>query len=322
MYDVLYRRPTPLVPRGRCLEVPERLTARGEVLVPLDEAAVRAAARRLGRRRRASRWPSCSSSRIRNPVHEQRAAEIVAEELPGVAISVSHRHHPGVARVRADQHHRRERVRPADRRSLSGRLRYAGWPSAAFAASSSSRSPTAARSRSRPRAPSRCTRSNPDRRRAPSAARAWPGPRAADRLISFDMGGTTAKCAIVEDGLVQTTDEYHVDGRPLRIPVIDITEVSAGGGTIAWIDAGGALTLGPQSAGAEPGPVCYALRRPRADRHRRQRGARAHRRPALPRRHDAARRAGGRPRHRRHSSARRSAWRAPTPRPASSGSPT
>src|SRR5262249_50044738 len=80
-----------------------------------------------------------------------------------------------------------------------------------------------------------------------------------DRLISFDMGGTTAKCAIVERGQVGTTDEYHVDGRPLRIPVIDIKEVSAGGGTSAWIDAGGALTLGPQSAGAEPGPVCYAL---------------------------------------------------------------
>jgi N-methylhydantoinase A len=79
----------------------------------------------------------------------------------------------------------------------------------------------------------------------------------ADRLISFDMGGTTAKCAIVAGGLVQTTDEYHVDGHPLRIPVIDITEVSAGGGTIAWIDAGGALALGPQSAGADPGPVCY-----------------------------------------------------------------
>jgi N-methylhydantoinase A len=79
----------------------------------------------------------------------------------------------------------------------------------------------------------------------------------AERLISFDMGGTTAKCAIVERGLVQTTAEYHIDGRPLRIPVIDIKEVSAGGGTIAWIDAGGALALGPQSAGADPGPVSY-----------------------------------------------------------------
>src|SRR5437870_5111542 len=80
----------------------------------------------------------------------------------------------------------------------------------------------------------------------------------ADRLISFDMGGTTAKCAIVERGHVQTTDEYQVDGHPVRIPVIDIKEVSAGGGTIAWIDAGGALALGPHSAGADPGPVCYA----------------------------------------------------------------
>src|SRR4029450_13403323 len=69
--------------------------------------------------------------------------------------------------------------------------------------------------------------------------------------------GTTAKCAIVERGLVPPPDEYHVDGHPLRIPVIDINEVSAGGGTIAWIDAGGALTLGPQSAGARPGPVAY-----------------------------------------------------------------
>jgi N-methylhydantoinase A len=79
----------------------------------------------------------------------------------------------------------------------------------------------------------------------------------AERLIAFDMGGTTAKCAVVENGLVQTTEECQVDGQPLRIPVIDITEVSAGGGTIAWIDAGGALSLGPQSAGADPGPVCY-----------------------------------------------------------------
>jgi N-methylhydantoinase A len=80
-----------------------------------------------------------------------------------------------------------------------------------------------------------------------------------DRVISFDMGGTTAKCAIVDNGMVQTTDEYHIDGRPLRIPVIDIREVSAGGGTIAWIDTGGALAFGPQSAGAAPGPVCYGL---------------------------------------------------------------
>src|SRR2546428_13625552 len=71
------------------------------------------------------------------------------------------------------------------------------------------------------------------------------------------MGATPPRCPIADSGMVQPPDEYHVDGRPLRIPVIDIREVSAGGGTIAWIDAGGALPLGPQSAGAAPGPVCY-----------------------------------------------------------------
>src|SRR2546428_13945229 len=73
------------------------------------------------------------------------------------------------------------------------------------------------------------------------------------------MGATPPRCPIADSGMVQPPDEYHVDGRPLRIPVIDIREVSAGGGTIAWIDAGGALALGPQSAGAAPGPVCYGL---------------------------------------------------------------
>jgi N-methylhydantoinase A len=88
-------------------------------------------------------------------------------------------------------------------------------------------------------------------------------------LISFDMGGTTAKASLIEGGVVQTTAEYevgsgghvrrwlHGTGHPIRVPVIDLAEVSAGGGSIAWIDPGGALRVGPESAGAEPGPVCY-----------------------------------------------------------------
>ena len=88
-------------------------------------------------------------------------------------------------------------------------------------------------------------------------------------LISFDMGGTTAKASLIENGEFETTSEYevggggnvsrwlHGTGHPIRVPVIDLAEVSAGGGSIAWIDPGGALRVGPQSAGAEPGPVCY-----------------------------------------------------------------
>ncbi len=88
-------------------------------------------------------------------------------------------------------------------------------------------------------------------------------------LISFDMGGTTAKASLIEGGVIQTTSEYevgsagnvrrwlHGTGHPIRVPVIDLAEVSAGGGSVAWIDPGGALRVGPESAGAEPGPVCY-----------------------------------------------------------------
>lgn len=88
-------------------------------------------------------------------------------------------------------------------------------------------------------------------------------------LISFDMGGTTAKASLIENGVVQTTSEYEVGGQgnvhrwlhgtghPIRVPVVDLAEVSAGGGSIAWIDPGGALRVGPESAGADPGPVCY-----------------------------------------------------------------
>ena len=116
-------------------------------------------------------------------------------------------------------------------------------------------------------------------------------------LLSFDMGGTTAKASLIRDGQYETTPEYevgggasgnrwmHGTGHPIRVPVIDLAEVSAGGGSIAWVDRAGALRVGPKSAGAEPGPVCYGRGGTRADRHRLQSPAR------LPRQGLAARRA-------------------------------
>jgi hypothetical protein len=227
------------------------------VLVPLDEAAVRAAARRLaGEGVQAVALVFLFS--YRNPEHEQRAAAIVAEELPGVAISVSHRltqewreyERTSTTVVNAYVLPIVDRYLGAfgsrlGERGFRGRLLITQSNGGAF-------SVDAARAK-----PVHTIESGPAAGAVGCAALA--AVLGLDRLISFDMGGTTAKCAIVEHGMVQITDEYHVDGRPLRIPVIDIREVSAGGGTIAWIDAGGALTLGPQSAGAEPGPVCYKL---------------------------------------------------------------
>ena len=114
-----------------------------------------------------------------------------------------------------------------------------------------------------------------------------------DNAISFDMGGTTAKASVVRRGTPDLSPDYFVggynEGLVVRIPVLDIKEVGTGGGSIAWIDEGGALHVGPESAGAEPGPVCVWPGRRAADRDRCQRRAGPHRTGAVLRRADAAR---------------------------------
>jgi N-methylhydantoinase A len=257
MYDVLYRRPTPLVPRGRRREVPERISARGEVLVPLGEDAVREAARALAAEGVESVAVAFLFSYL-DPIHEQRAAAILAAELPGVAISVSHR----LSREWREYERTNTTVvnayvLPIVERYLATfeqRLAERGFRGSVLVTQSNGGASSLAAARERA---VHTLESGPAAGAVGCASLARL--LQLDRAISFDMGGTTAKCAIVDHGMVQTTDEYHVDGRPLRIPVIDIREVSAGGGTIAWIDSGGALALGPQSAGAAPGPVCYGL---------------------------------------------------------------
>jgi len=255
MYDVLYRRPEPLVPRGRCHEVPERLTATGDVLRPLDGSAVRAAAGRL----RADGVESVAIVFLfsyRDPAHELSAAQIVVDEMPGVSVSVSHRitqewreyERTSTTVVNAYVQPIMDRYLGEFGKGLAGR----GFTGQLLVTQSNGGAFSLDAARSKP---VHTIESGPAAGVTGSASLSRV--LGADRLISFDMGGTTAKCAIVERGLVQTTDEYHVDGRPLRIPVIDIKEVSAGGGTVAWIDAGGALALGPYSAGADPGPVSY-----------------------------------------------------------------
>jgi N-methylhydantoinase A len=255
MYDVLYRRPEALVRRGLRLEVPERLGARGDVLRPLDEDALRGVLRSLHGKEIESVAVVFLYS-YRDPSHERRAAEILAEELPGVAVSVSHRisqewrEYERTSTTVVNAY-----IRPIMERylgALDHGLRGRAFKGALFITQSNGGAFSVAAARS---TPVHGIESGPAAGAIGCASLS--AVIGAERLISFDMGGTTAKCAIVEGGLVQTADEYEVDGLPLRIPVIDIKEVSAGGGTIAWIDAGGALALGPRSAGADPGPVCY-----------------------------------------------------------------
>ena len=134
-----------------------------------------------------------------------------------------------------------------------------------------------------------------------------------DNVISFDMGGTTAKASLVQrrradDGAQAITSAAMPAAHPVMLPVVDIVEVGAGGGSIAWIDEVGALKVGPQSAGADPGPDLLPRRRHRADGHRRQRRARPPRPRQLPRRRDAARRGRRARGHRARRSPSRSAW--------------
>ena len=296
MYDVLYQRPLRLVPRTRCLDVAERLTAQGEVLIPLDEAALRDAARRL----RAEEVDSVAVVFLfsyRNPAHERRAVEILREELPGVAVSASHRitqewreyERTSTTVVNAYVQPALERYLGAFDRALAGR----GFHGELLITQSNGGAFGLEAARAKP---VHTLESGPAAGAAGCASLAKM--LRLERLISFDMGGTTAKCAIVERGLVQTMDEYHVDGHPLRIPVIDIKEVSAGGGTVAWIDAGGALCLGPLSAGAASRAGLLRPGRRRADRHGRERGPGPDRRRSIPGWHDAARPGGRGARHR------------------------
>ena len=124
-------------------------------------------------------------------------------------------------------------------------------------------------------------------------------------ILSFDMGGTTAKVGLIQDGRPSVTKDYNVGGHagagiggmslsgyPVRTPVVDLVEIGAGGGSIAWVDSGGLLRVGPQSAGADPGPRLLPARRRRADRHRRERRARPAQPGVLPRRRDRPRRRG------------------------------
>src|SRR5207245_1706429 len=205
MYDVLYRRPEPLVPRGRSREVPERLSATGEVLVPLDEEAVRAAARQL----LAAGVESVAVVFLfsyRDPAHEQRAAQIVAAEMPGVSVSASHRitqewreyERTSTTVVNAYVQPVMDRYLGEFGRDLGGR----GFRGELLVTQSNGGAFSLEAARSKP---VHTIESGPAAGVTGSASLSRI--LGADRLISFDMGGTTAKCAIVERGLVQTTDE-------------------------------------------------------------------------------------------------------------------
>ena len=268
MYDLFWRKPPPLVDRRLRLELRERVAADGSVVEPLHEDDVRQAAARL-RELEVESVAVCLLHAYANPDHERLVGEVLAAELPGTTVSLSS------AILREQREYERSAttvvnayVRPLMasylRRIRSG-LDEIGIRAPLQIMQSSGGVMTADDAEARPVF---ALESGP----AAGVVAALGIARriGIENVISLDMGGTTAKASLIERGALTRGREYEVggslsagsrllrgSGELLRIPTIDIAEIGAGGGSIAWLDGGGGIDVGPRSAGADPGPACY-----------------------------------------------------------------
>ena len=268
LYDPLYERPPPLVPRHRRYEVDERIGPRGNVLRPLDEAGVRAAAERI-RAAGIEAVAVCYLHSYANPAHEQRTGEILRGMLPGAFVSLSADVLPQKLEYeRTSTTVINAYVGPPVRhyvQSMLSQVRDAGIGGRLMVMQSSGGILDADAVAENPARIVEC---------GPAAgvvgARHFAARAGFDNAITLDMGGTTAKASLIERRRVLFAEEYEVGGGmssrsalmggggyALKLPVIDISEVGAGGGSIAWLDKAGSLKVGPRSAGAVPGPACY-----------------------------------------------------------------
>jgi N-methylhydantoinase A len=270
MFDLSWDKPKPLVPRRYRLEVGERIAADGSIVEPLQDGEVLAAGERLVAAG-IEAVAICLLNSYRNPAHERRVEQVLRARFPQLLVSASH----AVLPERKEYERTSTTVvnayllvaMRAYLSNLEAGLRAIGIKAPVRVITSNGGMLAATSARESPvfvvasgpaggvigAARLSCARGEPD-------------------LIVFDMGGTTAKAVIVEAGRPSMTSEYEfrdgistssrfvkAGGYMLKVPAIDIAEVGAGGGSLAAIDRGGLLTVGPQSAGAVPGPACYGL---------------------------------------------------------------
>ncbi len=264
-YDIHMDRPPPLVPRHLRLPVAERIDAAGNVLIPLTDAALAPAMAAL----KAEAVEAVAIGFLHayaDDRHERRAAELLAAALPGLPVTLSSAVSPEMREYeRWSTAAANAYVQPLMAgyiARLEAGLRALGFACPLFLMTSGG---GLTRTEAGRRFPIRLVESGP----AGGAILAADLARrlGLDRVLSFDMGGTTAKICLIDDGEPQASRSLEVarqyrflkgSGLPLRIPVIEMVEIGAGGGSIAAVDALGRLTVGPESAGADPGPACYA----------------------------------------------------------------
>jgi N-methylhydantoinase A len=269
LYEPLYEKPAPLVPRRRRYEIRERLDARGNIVTPLDEVQLQDLVTRL-REDAVEAVAVCLLHSYANPSHEQRIAAVLRAALPACFVTISSEVLPEIREYeRTSTTVVNAYVGPVVSRylrSLQTRLRQGGIAARLVMMQSSGGTIDVAQVLERPVI---VVESGPA---AGVVGAARMAARASElNLITFDMGGTTAKASLIDQGQIAATDEYEVGGAismsgglakgggyALKLPVVDVSEVGAGGGSIVRLDAGNALKVGPESAGAQPGPACYA----------------------------------------------------------------
>ena len=256
MYDLKLEKPQAIVARDDVFEITERLDARGNVLTTLDEASVLTAIAAL----QSSGITSVAVSLLHsytNPAHEERIAELFSLHAPEIRVALSSqsarefREYERTTTTTIDAFLRPRIAEYIGR--LASDAEAAGMQSLQVMQSNGGMVPaeTAALN------PLTMLRSGP----AAGVAGAIAVAQAAgiDKIVTMDMGGTSTDVAVVHNGKADLTSESTADGLPLRVPMVDIVAVGAGGGSLVDIDSGGLLTVGPRSAGAHPGPVSYGL---------------------------------------------------------------
>ena len=270
LYDLTWEKPAPLVERSLRREVTERVDASGAVQTPLDPAEVAAVVDRL-RRERIEALAVCLINSYANPAHEEQIKAVVSRRAPELLACYSVEVLPEIREYeRTSTTVINAYVMPIVRRylaTLRAGLDGVGVRTPLLIMQSNGGLMTDAAAAAHP---IHIIESGPAA--GVVGAQALARRIGLGKLITFDMGGTTAKASIVEDGEVSRAAEYQVGGGImhgsrlltgagylLRVPAIDLAEVGAGGGSVVWIDPGGALQVGPRSAGASPGPLCYDL---------------------------------------------------------------
>ena len=256
MYDLKYRKPKPLVPRYLAFEVTERMDYQGNVLTAFDEQEARVVAQKL-RKYEVEAVAVCFLHSYANPQHERAVQTVLHQECPHIFVTLSHqlsreyREYERTSTTVIDAG-----IKPIMRsylEQLDGELRAGGFKGHFLLTRSGGGAMTVDSAKEQP---AHLVLSGP----AGGVIGASALSQLVDEtnLITLDMGGTSLDASLIVDGQTQVDNDATFEGFPISLPILDIKTIGAGGGSIGWIDEGGHLQMGPQSAGAVPGPACYA----------------------------------------------------------------